>query len=318
MKRFGNLYKQIYSLENLELAHKKAQKGKRKTKEVLEFNINKDLNLIILHETLKSKSYQISKYKIFTLYDPKERIIFKLPYIDRIVQHAILNIIEKIFVSTFTTDTYNCIKNRGIHKAFYKLKNNLKDLENTKYCMKLDIKKFYPSINNQILKQLLKKKFKDNNLLELLDHIIDSTEGQPIGNYISQYFANFYLSYFDHWIKQELKVKYYYRYCDDMVLFSNNKEDLHIILNKIKQYLTNNLKLELKSNYRIFPTILGIDFIGYKFYHTHIKVRKRIKKNFIKMIRTNKNKKSINSYLGWLNHANCINLKRKYLKDYEK
>lgn len=314
MKRFGNLYKQIYSLENLELAEKKARKSKTKTKEVLEFSINKELNLYVLHELLKAKQYKISKYKIFTLYDPKERIIFKLPYIDRIVQHAILNIIEKIFVNTFTSNTYNCIKGRGIHKAFYKLKNNLKDVNNTQYCVKIDIKKFYPNIDNTILKKLLRKKFKDNDLLYLLDNIIDSTSGVPIGNYISQFFANFYLSYFDHYIKEQLKIKYYFRYCDDIIILSSNKEELHILLKQIRIYLHYNLKLELKSNYQIFPVNKrGIDFIGYRFYHTHILLRKRIKNNFIKMIKTNNNKKSKASYYGWMVHSNCINLQNKYL-----
>lgn len=225
-----------------------------------------------------------------------------------------MNILEDIFIKTFTTNTYNCIKNRGIHKAFYKLKDSLKDIENSKYCLKVDIKKFYPSIDNKILKELLRRKFKDKELLNLLDEIIDSTVGVPIGNYLSQYFANFYLTYFDHYIKEELKVKYYFRYCDDLVFLNNNKEELHNVLFNISSYLNYNLNLKLKSNYQIFSVEKrGIDFIGYKFYHTYILLRKRIKNSFIKMIKYNKNKKSITSYNGWLSHANTINLINKYL-----
>ncbi len=199
MKRFGNLYEKIYSVDNLLLADKKARKGKSSRKEIIEFDKKKYKNISDLHIILKENRYKTSKYELFTLYDPKQREISKLPYYpDRILHHAILNIIEPMFVSTFTSNTYNCIKGRGIHKAFYKLKEDLKDVENTKYCLKLDIQKFYPSINNNILKQLLRKKFKDNKLLNLLDEIIDSTVGVPLGNYTSQFLANFYLTYFDH------------------------------------------------------------------------------------------------------------------------
>lgn len=313
MIRYGNLYEEIYTLKNLLLAHKKAKKGKKNRKEILEFEKNLHSNILKIRYELKSCSYKTSEYHIFKLFDPKEREIYKLPYKDRIIHHAILNIIENIFVSCFTADVYNCIKFRGIHKAFYKLKDNLKDIENTKYCLKIDIKKFYPSINHDILKLLLRKKFKDKRLLNLLDEIIDSTDGIPIGNYISQFLANFYLCYFDHLLKEKLKVKYYYRYCDDMILFSNNKKDLHELLYKIRSYLLSNLKLEVKHNYQIFPiNKRGIDFIGYKFYHTHILLRKRIKNRFKRMLKYNKNNKSIASYNGWLCHANCINLKKIY------
>ena len=316
MKRIGNLYERIYSIDNLILADKRARKGKINTKEVKEFDKSRYRNISTLHHLLKESKYKTSEYKIFTLFDPKEREVYKLPYFpDRITHHAIMNVLEDIFVKTFTTDTYNCIKDRGIHKAFYKLKKDLKNTKSAKYCLKLDIKKFYPSINNNILKELLRKKFKDEKLLNLLDEIIDSTKGVPIGNYLSQFFANFYLCYFDHWIKETLKIKSYYRYCDDIVILASSKEELHIIFNNIKEYLNNNLLLEIKSNFQIFPiNKRGIDFVGYKFYHTHIRLRKSIKIRFIKMIKYNKNEKSIASYNGWLSHANCINLKNKYIK----
>lgn len=199
MKRIGNLYEKIYNIDNLILAEKKARRGKSNKKEVIEFTKNKYRNISILYNLLKDNKYKTSKYELFTLYDPKQREISKLPYFpDRILHHAVMNIIEDIFVRSFTSNTYNCIKGRGIHKALYKLKDNLKDVDNTQYCLKLDIKKFYPNIDNNILKQLLRRKFKDQKLLNLLDEIIDSTIGIPIGNYLSQFFANFYLSYFDH------------------------------------------------------------------------------------------------------------------------
>lgn len=317
MKRIGYLYEKIYDIDNLKLAHKRARRGKNHTKEVIEFCKNEEVLLKELHNILKNNSFNTSKYYVFTIYDPKEREIYKLPYYpDRILHHAVLNILEPIFVKTFISQTYNCIKKRGIHKGLRDLNLALKVVHNTKYCLKLDIKKFYQNINNKILRELLRKKFKDTRLLKLLDKIIESSSGVPIGNYCSQYFANYYLTFFDHYLKEELRVKYYFRYCDDIVILSDNKSDLHNLLILIKLYLQNNLNLDLKSNYQIFPVkARGIDFLGYKSYHTHILLRKSIKKRFIKMTKTNYNHKSINSYNGWLSHGNCINLKQKYIKN---
>lgn len=315
MKRIGNLYEQIYSLDNLILAESKARRGKLKQKDVIKFDLNKKQNLINLHKQLINNEFKNSKYHVFKIFEGKERVIYKLPYFpDRIIHHAILNILEPIFVSCFTSNTYSCIKNRGIHKALKDLTKSLKDVKNTQYCLKLDIQKFYPNIDNNILKQLLKKKFKDKQLLNLLFEIIDSTQGCPIGNYVSQFFANFYLTYFDHYLKEQLKVKYYFRYCDDLVILYKDKQYLHNLKLQIEDYLNNNLNLKIKSNYQIFPVDKrGIDFLGYRSYHTHILLRNTIKKNFIKMIKYNKNKKSIVAYNGWLKYGDCINLKTKYL-----
>lgn len=315
MKRIGKLYHRIYDLDNLKLADLKARKGKRFQNSVINFDKNKDSNLLSLSESLKNKTYTTSEYTTFTIKEPKERVIFRLPYFpDRITHHAILNVIEPIFMSTFTADTYSCIKKRGILAASMNLRKALRDKEGTKYCLKIDVKKFYPSIDHDILKSLIMKKFKDKDLLWLLDDIIDSTDGCPIGNYLSQYFANFYLTYFDHWIKEDKKVKYFFRYCDDMVLLSDNKEDLHQLLKEIKEYLWNNLKLTVKENHRVFPVhINGIDFVGYVHFHTHVKLRKGIKKKFAKMLVKYRNKKSIASYNGWLKYSNSKNLRKKLL-----
>ena len=203
MKRINNLYPQIYSIENLMLADSIARKGKSNQPGIIMHDKNRDKNIQVLHEMLKNKTYKTSDYTTFTIFEPKERIIYRLPYFpDRITHHAVMNILERIFVSTFTADTYSCIKGKGIHAAAKAVKIALKDVSATEYCLKLDIKKFYPNIDHDILKCLIRKKIKDKDLLWLLDEIIDSTDGLPIGNYLSQYFANFYLSYFDHWIKE--------------------------------------------------------------------------------------------------------------------
>lgn len=178
MKRVGNLYEQIYDINNLILAEKKARRGKSKQYGVRLFDKNKEDLIINLHYILLNEEYKTSKYHIFKIFEGKEREIFRLPYWpDRIVHHAIINIIEKYFVNAFTKDTYACIKNRGIHLAVKKIKKALKDEVNTKYVLKLDIKKFYPSVDCEILKSLLRRKFKDQKLLKLLDEIIDSVGG---------------------------------------------------------------------------------------------------------------------------------------------
>jgi RNA-directed DNA polymerase len=318
MKRIGNLYPLIYDIDNLVLADEKARKNKTKKKGVLLHDINRDNNILILHDDLKNKTYKTSDYTIFSVFEPKERKIYRLPYYpDRIVHHAIMNILEPIFVRTFTKDTYNCIKKRGIHGALKGVKKALRDREGTQYCLKIDIKKFYPSIDHEVLKSLLRRKFKDKDLLWLLDEIIDSTDGVPIGNYLSQYFANFYLTYFDHWLKEEIGLNYYFRYCDDLVILHSSKKFLHKLLVDIKSKL-GELKLELKDNSQIFPvSSRGIDFVGYVIYHDYILLRKGIKLNFIKMVKYYPNSKSWASYYGWMTHCNSINLMNKYL-NYDK
>lgn len=317
MKRLNNLYSKVITIENLRLADSKASKGKSKQYGVKVHRKRQESNILLLHEMLLNKSYKTSPYATFKVYEPKERVVYCLPYFpDRITHHAVMNVLEPIFVSTFTNDTYSCIKGKGIHATARAVEKALQDKKGTQYCLKIDIKKFYPNIDHDTLKQLLRRKIKDNDLLWLLDEIIDSADGLPIGNYLSQYFANFYLTYFDHWIKEQKSVKYYFRYADDIVILSDNKPYLHQILFDIKQYLKNNLKLIVKENYQIFPVdARSIDFVGYRFYHTHTLLRKSIKQNFARMLSKNKNKASIASYNGWLKHANCINLTDKLLYD---
>lgn len=324
MKRKGNLYEQIISVANLELAEQNARKGKLDQYGVQRFDKDPSGNILLLHQMLKDKTYLTSAYKTFFIYEPKEREIFCLPYFpDRIVHHAVMVPLEKMFVSMFTADTYSCIKNKGIHAAVNAVSKALKDREGTEFCLKIDIKKFYPSIDHDILKYMLRKKIKDQQLLWLLDGIIDSAEGLPIGNYLSQYLANFYLSYFDHWIKESKHEKYFFRYADDIVLLSNNKAHLHQLLADITLYLQQELKLTVKGNYQIFPIAMnykkrmrgrGLDFVGYVFYRDgHIRLRKGIKKRFARMLVYRKNDASLNSYRGWAVHANCKNLLKKLL-----
>ena len=315
MKRIGNLYESIIDIDNLKVADKIAMKGKSSQYGVQQHLKNQEQNIIELNRILKEGKFVTSAYTTFTIFEPKERLIFRLPYYpDRIIHHAIMNKLEPIFVNVFTADTYSCIKGKGIHAAQRAVKKALLDVPGTTFCLKMDIKKFYPSVNHEILKALLRRKFKDEDLLKLLDGIIDSAEGLPIGNYLSQYFANFYLSYFDHWLKEVKGVKYYFRYADDIVILAPEKKYLHSILGEIRSYLSDNLNLEVKHNYQVFPVAArGIDFVGYKLYHTHVLLRKSIKKNFARMIARRKNRGSIASYNGWASHCDSKNLLKKLL-----
>lgn len=280
MKRLNNLHQQICELENIEIADRNARKHKKHRWGIIKHDKNHDLENKILKEALETLTYKTSEYDTYKIYEPKERLIFRLPYYpDRIAHHAIMNIMEPIWTKIFIKNTYSCIKGRGIRALQKDITNDLQCYpEATKYCLKMDIRKFYPSIDHDILESIIKKKIKDKKLLEVLHEIISSSKGVPIGNYLSQFFANIYLAYFDHWMKEEVKVKFYYRYADDIVILHHDKGFLRNVLVSIKLYLRHVLKLELKPNYQIYPVdSRGIDFVGYKFFHTHILLRKSIK-----------------------------------------
>lgn len=225
----------------------------------------------------------------------------------------------------------------------------LSDEENTRYCYKIDLHHYYQSINHEVLKQKFRKVFKDPELLWLLDEIADSintaTEedlielslsgeievdpntGIPIGNYMSQYSDNFYLSSFDHWVKEELHVKHYYRYMDDVVIFASSKEELHEIHRKVTAYTRDYLHLNIKGNYQIFPTkVRGVDFVGYRFFGEYTLLRKSTAINFKRKMRACRKKMennipptysewcSFNSYKGWLGNCDSYRLSKKYIE----
>ena len=323
MKRIGNLYDKIISLENLQLADEKARKGKLKSYGVKVHDRNREANLLALHEALKAGTYRTSEYSTFTIYEPKERIIFRLPYYpDRIVHHAVMNVLEPIWLSVFTADTYSCIKKRGIHAAAKKLRHVIdKDKQGCTYCLKIDIRKFYPSVNHDVLKSIVRRKLKDTRLLKLLDEIIDSAEGLPIGNYLSQYLANLMLTYFDHWVKEVKKVRYYFRYADDIVVLHSDKKVLRGLLAEFETYIAEETKLQVKDNKQIFHVGKdhrdrhgrGIDFLGFVFYLNETRLRKRIKQNLCRkcaQLLKRKNpidakdfKQAIASWWGWCKYS---------------
>lgn len=339
MKRVGNLYDKIISMENLRLADEKARKGKLQSYGVRLHDRNREANLLTLHEMLKDGTYRTSEYSTFTIHEPKERIIYRLPYFpDRIVHHAVMNVLEPIWTSVFTADTYACIKKRGVHAAAKAVRKALdKDGENCKYCLKIDIRKFYPTIDHEVLKVIVRRKIKDTRLLALLDGIIDSAEGLPIGNYLSQFLANLMLAYFDHWMKEEKGVRHYFRYADDMVVLHKDKAYLRDLLTEMEEQI-GGLKLEVKGNKQIFPVAAshrdlhgrGIDFLGFVFFQCETRLRKSIKQNLCrkcaKLMKRKKPlseedfKQTIAAWWGWCKYSDTeyfINKLNERIKPYE-
>lgn len=318
MKRIGYLFEKVCDMDNLRMAEANAGTGKGSRQEVAQFRDNLEQNLADIRAQLVNRTYHTSQYTCFIKHEPKERVIYKLPYRDRVVQWAIMQVLVDIWTPIFTRDTYACIKGRGVHSLLQRLRKELRnDPDGTKYCHKIDIRKFYPSITHSILKEVVRQRIKDPALLWLLDDIIDSADGVPIGNYISQYFANLYLAELDHIVKEQWGVKYYYRYADDIVVLSDSKEFLHGIHTKMVQYLAEHRRLELKPNYQIFPVeARGIDFIGYVTRHTYCRARKRNKKALCKIVAKLRHKGltgeeirlRVASRLGFIVHADSKHL----------
>lgn len=286
MRRYGYLFERIVSLDNLREAAHNAARGKRLRDEVQKFFAELDDRLQELRTELLERTYLTSPYEVFIKHEIKRREIYKLPFRDRVVQWAIMQVLEPVWTPQFTADTHACIKGRGIHSLHKKLCEDLAaDPEGTRYCFKLDVRKFYPSIDHDILKTVIRRKIKDSAVLWLLDGIIDSAPGVPIGNYISQYFANLYLSELDHRIKEVAGVRYYYRYADDIVVLAGDKPTLHGVRVFINDYLNTERSLTMKDNHQIFPIeSRGIDFVGYVTYHTHSLARKRNKKGLCREV----------------------------------
>jgi hypothetical protein len=328
MKRHGNLYDKVISIDNLRLADETARKGKLRSYGVRLHDKNREEHIQELHEMLKAGTYKPSPYNTFTIHEPKERLIYRLPYYpDRIVHHAIMNVIVPIWVPLFNRDTYCGLPGRGIQAAADRVKYFLrKDPEGCRYCLKIDIKKFYPSIDHDALKALVRWKIKDKRLLALIDDLIDSTEqGIPIGNHPSIFLALLYFAKFIIWLKQEKGVKYLVVYADDITIYGPSKQELRKLLAEIEDYLDRELKLTVKPNKQIFPIARnhrdkhgrGVDFLGYVFYLEETRLRKGIKKHFARAVAgMRKAKKPISkadylqrcaSWWGWCKHSDSKN-----------
>lgn len=324
MKRIGYLYEKVYNKDNIRFAIQQASKGKKKKPMVKWVLSNEEQVAKYIHKILKEKTYIPSPYfesKIKDGLSKKERTIFKPKfYPDQIIHWCLMLVIKDVIMRGMYH--WNCasIPKRGIHYAKKACEKWIRhDIKNTKYALKIDIKKYYPSINQKILKDKFRKIIKDNDILWLIDSIIDSHDkGLPIGNYTSQWFANFYLQDLDHYIVEKLQVKHMIRYMDDIVVFHSNKRKLKRIFEDIKVKVEKE-GLEIKGNWQIFNLdYRRLDFCGFVYLRDKTFIRKRITRNMrrawyrFNKSHTQKKARRMLSYYGWVKHSNSYVLYKKY------
>jgi len=346
MKTYKKLYDELYSIDNLKLAFKKARKGKSKKNYIINFESNLEKNIAMLQRDLRLKIYKPSRLKKFIIRDPKTRTIHSSIFRDRIVHHAIVNILEPIYERIFIYDSFASRKNKGTHLGVErfeyfinkvssngrKIKNPFNNNSIKGYVLKADIKHYFATIDHEILLNILRKKINDKNLIDLIKIILNNFEtstkgkGLPLGNYTSQFFANIYLNHLDYFIKHKLKAKYYIRYVDDFVILHKDKRVLVRNMIKIKKYLKF-LKLELHPDKsEIHALRNGITFLGYRiFYHFKL-LRKRNIRYFKRMLSEKvslyrrgeidgkKLKGFLDGWNGYSSFANTFNFNKKIYK----
>lgn len=292
MKRYGNLWHQVIAFDNLLTASRLAQRNKRFRHSVLRFNYNLETELLQLQTELQTKTYKTGGYKTFEILEPKRRLISAAPYRDRVVHHALCNIIVPIFERTFIDDNYANRVGFGTHRA---LRRFTKFSRSITYVLQCDITKYFPSIDHEILKTLLRRKLKCPDTLWLVDQIIDRSNpqpspvlhfagddlltplhrrrGLPIGNLTSQFFANVYLNGFDHFIKEDLKIQKYVRFVDDFALFDDDHDRLQAARGAIETHLAC-LRLQIHPiKSQLFKTHHGANFLGFRILPHQIRVR---------------------------------------------
>ena len=320
--RFYNLWDKFISVENFEVATDLAVHGKKDKTAVQSLLSKRAIKLEKLRQSLIDGTFTTSQYHAREIYRPKQRTIYVLPlYPDRIVQHALINILGSIWQRSFIYDSYACLAGRGLHAASRRV---MRFIHRNQYVLHCDIRKFYPSINHQILFNIISRKIRDNRILNLLRDIIFSIGGDtnvPIGNLTSQWFGNVYMNELDHWVYQTLHVRDYIRYCDDFLIFGNSKSELNEFANRIRIFLSEKLKLEF-SKCVVYPTSRGIDFIGYRHFRKYILLRrrtaKRVRRRLEKIIRTGDTSPHahgvVASAYGWARWANTYNFRKKLFR----
>lgn len=320
MSSQNKFFQDVVSLENLFLAWEEFIKEKKKKKDVMEFSVHLSENIFNLHQDLKNKTYIHGLYHAFNISDPKPRNIHKATVRDRLLHHAIYRILYPYFDKKFIYDSYSCRKWKGTHRAIYRFdyfarkasQNNTKTL----WVLKCDVRKFFASIDQKRLLQILGLYDLDRNTLWLLERVVRSFDvkegkGLPLGNLTSQLLVNIYMDWFDQYMKHRLKVKYYIRYADDFVVMSQDKKYLEDLLVQIKFFLGDNLLLELhpdKVSIKTFSS--GVDFLGWIHFPKHRVLRTSTKRRMVKNLKNNQSKETTQSYLGLLSHGNTYKLKQ--------
>ncbi len=323
--QFTAPYEQIISVENLLEAWKEFLRGKRKRKDVQEFERHLMYNILALHNNLVAGAYQHGPYDAFKINDPKPRDIHKASVRDRLLHHALYRQLYPFFDRTFISDSYSCRKEKGTHRAMntfrrYAYKESKNDTR-TCWVLKCDIRKFFASIDQQILLRIIEKYIPDSRICALVANIVgsfSSTEkgkGLPLGNLTSQLLVNIYMNEFDQFVKHTLKAKHYIRYADDFVFMSADRDWLVSLLPQIRAFLKTRLHLELHPDKVSFSTIAsGIDFLGWAHFPDHCVLRTATKRRMLRRIEeTNREKNTINSYLGMLSHGNAGKLRQEIM-----
>lgn len=337
MRVYMNLFDKIADPENLFLAWDTFRKGKRGKEDVQEFEKDLEQNIFKLHRDLKNKVYKHWPYKGFFINDPKKRHIHKAQVRDRVLHHAMFQVINPIFEPTFFTNSFSCQVGKGSHRGVRVLGRILRreSCNNTLTCyvLKCDVRKFFDSMDHRILLEILGRRINDKDVMWLLEEIVGSyrvnspnlfhntATGVPIGNLTSQLFANVYMNELDQFVKHGLKVKHYARYTDDLVIISRSKEYLENLIPQLNEFLEKNLRLSFHPDkVTIHFYSKGVDFLGYVVFPYHILLRKRTKRRILRKfqgkLREHKEGKinrdrilaSLNSNLGVLSHANAYNL----------
>jgi len=316
-------YESIISAENLLEAWQEFLRGKRNKPDVQEFSLHLMDNIFNLHHDLTNHTYKHGEYQQFKINDPKPRIIHKASVRDRLLHHAVYRVLYPFFDKTFISDSFSCRNNKGTHKAINRFRRfaYIVSKNNTRTCwiLKCDVKKFFASIDQKTLIEILQKCINDENIINLLKEIIFSFKpnGLPLGNLTSQLFANVYLNEFDQFVKHRLKIKHYIRYADDFVILSDSKDYLKVKIPIIQEFLHNELKLTLHPNKVFIKTLSsGVDFLGWVNFLDHRVLRKNTKKRMIKKINESSSLETLNSYLGLLKHGNCCRIKESILNKY--
>ncbi|MBS1787613.1 MAG: RNA-directed DNA polymerase [Acidobacteria bacterium] len=292
MKRYGNLWPQVIEFDNLLAAARKAQRGKRYQENVMRFNDRLGDELLQLQCELGTKSYRPGKYRTFQIVEPKKRMISAAPYRDRVVHHALCNVIAPIFERTFIRDSYANREGFGNHRA---LRRFTEFARSSRYVLQCDIRKYFPSIDHEILKTAIRRKIKCADTLWLIETNIDASNeqeqvthffsgddlftpserrrGLPIGNLTSQFFANIYLNDLDHFVKERLRVEKYVRYVDDFALFGDDYRQLAEARAAIEERLAA-LRLKIHPvKSQLFETRRGANFVGFRILPDRIRVR---------------------------------------------
>lgn len=287
MKRVGNLYKQIYTYDNLCKAFYKARKGKQFRPAVKAFQNNFDAEIRKLGDQLMRRDCQVGDYRFFRIHDPKPRNICAAAFPERVLHHAIMNVCEPVLERYAIYDTYACRKGKGLHKAVARAQSFSRRFP---WYLKIDIRKYFDSIDHSIALKLLARRIKDPDLLLLFDQILSTYRtqagrGAPIGNLISQHLANFYLGAFDHHIKETRRVRGYLRYMDDMLIFGPNREFMKKELAASRDYIREALNLELKQPVQLNRCALGIPFLGFRIFPRLIRLSPRNRSRFVRKFR---------------------------------